>query len=43
MPDKARQRRRDRLAPHGRLPNWTLAVVAGALSLLAAVVAGQWR
>jgi hypothetical protein len=40
MTDKDRQRQRGRLAPHGRLPNWLLVVVAGAVSAAAAVLAG---
>jgi hypothetical protein len=40
MTDLQRQRQRERLAPHGRLPNWLLVVVAGALSAMAAVLAG---
>jgi hypothetical protein len=41
MTDKDRQRQRVRLAPHGRLPNWLLVVVAGAVSAMAAVFAGS--
>lgn len=41
MTDKDRQRLRNRLAPHGRMPNWVLVVVAGVLSALAAVIAGS--
>lgn len=41
MTDKDRQRRRMRLAPHGRLPNWLLVVVAGAVSAMAAVLSGR--
>jgi hypothetical protein len=40
MTEKDRQRQRARLAPHGRLPNWLLVVVAGAVSAMAAVLAG---
>ncbi len=39
MTGKDRQRLRNRLTPHGRMPNWVLAVVAGVLSVLAAVIA----
>jgi hypothetical protein len=39
--DKDRQRQRTRLAPHGRVPNWLLVVVAGAVSAMAAVLAGS--
>ena len=41
MTDKDCQRQRNRLAPHGRMPNWVLVVVAGMLSGLAAVIAGS--
>jgi hypothetical protein len=41
MTDKDRQRQRVRLAPHGRVPNWLLVVVAGAVSAMAAVLAGS--
>ena len=40
MTAKDRQRQRMRLAPHGRLPNWLLVIVAGAVSAAAAVFAG---
>jgi hypothetical protein len=42
MTEKDRVRQRMRLAPHGRLPNWLLVVVAGALSAVAAVLAGSF-
>jgi hypothetical protein len=41
MTDKDRQRQRHRLAPHGRMPNWVLVLVAGLLSGVAAVIAGS--
>jgi hypothetical protein len=41
MTDKDRQRQRGRHAPHGRVPNWLLVVVAGAVSAMAAVLAGS--
>jgi hypothetical protein len=41
MTDKDRQRQRVRLAPQGRVPNWLLVVVAGAVSAMAAVLAGS--
>jgi hypothetical protein len=41
MTDKDRQRQRVRLAPHGRLPNWLLVLVAGVVSAMAAVLAGS--
>jgi hypothetical protein len=41
MTDKDRQRQRVRPAPHGRVPNWLLVVVAGAVSAMAAVLAGS--
>jgi hypothetical protein len=40
MTDKDRQRQRVRLAPHGRVPNWLLVVVAGVVSATAAVLSG---
>jgi hypothetical protein len=41
MTDKDRLRQRNRLAPHGRMPNWLLVLVAGLLSGVAAVIAGS--
>ena len=35
MTDKDRQRRRLSPAPHGRLPNWLLVAVAGAVTAAA--------
>jgi hypothetical protein len=41
MTDKDRQRLRSRRTPRGRVPNWLLVVVAGAVSAMAAVLAGS--
>jgi len=41
MTDKDRQRLRNRLAPHGRMPNWVLVLVAGVVSGVAAVIAAS--
>lgn len=35
MIDKDRQRQRHSPAPHGRVPNWLLVAVAGAVTLAA--------
>ena len=35
MLDKDSQRRRQSPAPHGRMPNWLLVVVAGAFTAVA--------
>jgi hypothetical protein len=35
MLDKDNQRRRQSPAPHGRMPNWLLAVVAGTFTAVA--------
>jgi hypothetical protein len=40
MTETDRRRQRVRLAPHGRMPNWVLVVVAAAVSGLIAVLAG---